>query len=181
MLRISFALLVIVLAASACDYNSGSVRESDPAGSGASQTTGEPAQTKAGQTTGTQTAAGDPRGVPATNPATATGAASASTAQEDQDDPRLYGRWVARDVDASMGEVKVQLTFRRDGPVRILAWSDLPLVGKVRDKRAAYEIKGNTLQSDALRGGTSVDYRFDGGDLIIEYKEGKSVRFKRQS
>lgn len=78
-----------------------------------------------------------------------------------------------------MGDVKVKLTFREDGPVRILAWSELPLVGQVRNKQAPYEIHGNTISSQALRGGTSVKYRFDGDVLVIEYQDGKTVRFTR--
>ena len=114
---------------------------------------------------------------PATSPASTR---SADATQEPTGDrAKLYGTWVARDVDASMGEVKIRLTFHKKGPVEILAWSDLPLVGQVRNKEAAYEIHGNTISSDALRGGTSVNYRFDGVDLIIEYKDGKSVRFTR--
>ena len=93
---------------------------------------------------------------------------------------RLYGTWVARDVDTTMGEVKVRLTFREEGPMKLAAWSDLPFVGQVRDKTAPYEVRGSVISSDAIRGGTSVEYSFEGDDLIIKYKEGKSIRFTRQ-
>ena len=93
---------------------------------------------------------------------------------------RLYGTWVARDVDTKMGEVKIKLTFRKEGPMKLAAWSDIPFVGQVRDKTAEYEVHGNVISSEAIRGGTSVKYSFEGDDLIIRYKEGKSVRFKRQ-
>lgn len=109
-----------------------------------------------------------------------TSPAATRAADDEAAHSRLFGTWVAKDVDASMGEVKIRLTFRKGGPVQILAWSDLPFVGQVRDKEAAYEIHGNTLTSAALRGGTSVNYRFDGKDLLIEYKEGKTVRFTRE-
>ena len=93
---------------------------------------------------------------------------------------RLYGTWVARDVDAKVGEVKIRLTFREEGPMKLAAWSDIPFVGQVRDKTGPYEVHGNVISSDAIRGGTSVEYSFDGDDLIIKYKEGKTVRFTRQ-
>ena len=93
---------------------------------------------------------------------------------------RLYGTWLARDVDTKMGEVKIKLTFRKDGPIKLAAWSDIPFVGQVRDKTAPYDVQGNVISSDAIRGGTSVEYSFAGADLIIKYKEGKTVRFKRR-
>lgn len=114
---------------------------------------------------------------PASQPANA----STNPAADEQEHARLYGTWVARDVDVSMGEVKIELTFAKEGPVRLLAWSDLPFVGQVRNKKGPYDIQGNTISSPAIRGGTTVNYRFDGKDLIIEYKDGKTVRFKRQS
>jgi hypothetical protein len=112
-----------------------------------------------------------------TTNASATQTASATQPQHE----RLYGTWVANDVDTKLGDVKVQVTFKEQGPVKILAWSDLPLVGQVRDKQAPYEVHGNTISSDALRGGTSVKYHFDGDDLIIQYNDGKTVRFNRKS
>ena len=108
--------------------------------------------------------------------------AAASTREAGVQSPedRLYGTWVAKDVDTKMGEVMIKLTFREEGPMKLAAWSDIPFVGQVRDKTAPYEVQGNVISSDAIRGGTSVDYSFSGDDLIIEYKEGKKVRFKRQ-
>lgn len=114
----------------------------------------------------------------ASAPATtrATGRATGEQTLEE----RLYGTWVARDVDTKMGEVKIKLTFREDGPMKLAAWSDIPFVGQVRDKTAQYEVNGNVISSEAIRGGTSVEYSFEQDDLIIKYKEGKTVRFKRQ-
>ena len=110
------------------------------------------------------------------------GTAPATTRATGERSPeeRLYGTWVARDVDTKMGDVMVKLTFREDGPVKLAAWSDIPFVGQVRDKTAGYEVRGNVISSEAIRGGTSVEYSFHGDDLIIRYKEGKTVRFKRQ-
>jgi hypothetical protein len=93
---------------------------------------------------------------------------------------RLYGTWLARDVDTKMGEVNIELTFREEGPMKPAAWSDIPIVGQVRDKTAPYDVQGNVISSDAIRGGTSVEYSFDGDGLIIRYREGKTVRFKRR-
>lgn len=118
---------------------------------------------------------------PGTRSATATtsSAGAGTPAADDPGDPpeRLLGAWVAEDVPVSMGEVKIKLVFREENGVQILAWSDLPFVGEVRDKTAPYEVHGNTISSEALRGGTSVQYRFAGDDLIIEYQDGKTVRF----
>ena len=93
---------------------------------------------------------------------------------------RLHGTWFAKDVDAKMGEVDIKLTFREEGPMKLAAWSDVPFAGQVRDKTGSYDVQGNVISSDAIRGGTSVEFSFDGDDLIIKYKDGKSVRFKRQ-
>ena len=111
-----------------------------------------------------------------TNVAPATTRAVRELSLED----RLYGSWVANDVDTKLGEVKFKLTFREEGPMKLAAWSDIPFVGQVRDKTAPYELHGNVISSDAIRGGTSVEYSFEGDDLIIKYKEGKTVRFTRQ-
>ena len=125
---------------------------------------------------------GSPEATPAagtdTYPASAPATTSAAAQQPSEE--RLYGTWVARDVDTKMGEVKIKLTFREDGPMKLAAWSDIPFVGKVRDKTAQYEVHGNVISSEAIRGGTSVEYWFERDDLIIKYKEGKTVRFKRQ-
>lgn len=115
------------------------------------------------------------------NATTQPGSDASQAANDPSQHQRLHGTWVAQDVDSKLGEVKIQLTFKEEGPVRILAWSELPFVGQVRNKQGPYEVHGNTISSDAIRGGTSVNYRFDGGDLIIEYKDGKTVRFNRQT
>jgi len=86
---------------------------------------------------------------------------------------RLYGTWLARDVDTKMGEVKIELTFREEGPMKLAAWSDIPFVGQVRDKTAPYDVQGNVISSDAIRGGTSVEYSFDGDDLSSSTKRAR--------
>ena len=58
---------------------------------------------------------------------------------------KLYGTWIAHDVDTEMGEVKIKLTFRRVGTLRLLAWSDIPFAGKVRDLKAPYEVHRDTI------------------------------------
>ena len=122
-----------------------------------------------------------PKGAPPTTTADSRAAPATMRATgERSPEERLYGTWVARDVDTKMGEVMVKLTFREDGPMKLAAWSDIPFVGQVRDKTAGYEVRGNVISSEAIRGGTSVEYSFDEDDLIIRYKEGKTVRFKRQ-
>lgn len=162
-------LLLILPVASACDRSARSGSVSSPGAT-------SEAQRPAGS--GTVTAQTSQR-VSATRPTS--GPSKPQAANDEAAHSQLYGTWVAQDVDAKLGDVKLRVTFRKDGPVRILAWSQLPFVGQVRDKQAAYEIHGNTITSDALRGGTSVNYRFDNGDLLIEYKDGKTIRFTRDS
>lgn len=107
----------------------------------------------------------------ATRPATA--------GQENPD--RLYGTWVAQNVQAPMGQVDIRLSFQEQGPVRILAWSELPLVGQVRSKTAPYKIQDHTLVSEAIRGGTSVKYWFTPqGQLVIQYQDGQRIVFERK-
>jgi len=92
---------------------------------------------------------------------------------------KLMGSWIAKDVDAKIGQVKVKLTFRKDGQMKLAAWSDIPFAGQVRDKTAPYEVNGDVISSEAIRGGTSVTYWFEGDKLVIRYKEGKTVTFHR--
>ena len=116
----------------------------------------------------------------AARPSTTAPTTTLSAAEERALEQKLNGVWVAEDVDVAVGSVKVQLTFREEGPMKLAAWSDIPFVGQVRDRTAPYEVHGNVISSEAIRGGTSVEYWFDGDDLIIKYREGKTVRFKRQ-
>ncbi len=92
---------------------------------------------------------------------------------------QLVGTWVANDVDVKMGQVKIKLTFHEAGGMKLAAWSDIPFVGQVRDKKGAYEVHGNVISSEAIRGGTSVIFWFENDDLLIQYKDGKTVRFHR--
>ena len=115
---------------------------------------------------------GSPEATPTANDADRRASAPATTRAtgEQSLEDRLYGTWVARDVDTKMGEVKIKLTFREDGPMKLAAWSDIPFVGQVRDKTAPYEVNGNVISSEAIRGGTSVEYSSEQEDLIIKYK-----------
>ena len=93
---------------------------------------------------------------------------------------KLYGTWIANDVDAKMGEVKIKLTFRKEGSMTILAWSDIPFAGKVKDLKEPYEIHGDTIRSKAIRGGTKAKYSFEGKQLLLQFEDGKVVRFRRE-
>jgi len=92
---------------------------------------------------------------------------------------KLMGSWIAHDVDVKIGQVKIKLTFRKEGQMKLAAWSDIPFAGQVRDKTAPYEVNGDVISSAAIRDGTSVNYWFEGEQLIIRYKEGKTVAFHR--
>ena len=106
-------------------------------------------------------------------------ATTRTAAQNQALEDKLMGTWVAEDVDAKLGEVKIKLTFRKEGPMKLAAWSDIPFAGQVRDKTAPYEVNGDVISSGAIRGGTSVTYWFEGEQLVIRYKEGKTVTFDR--
>jgi len=118
---------------------------------------------------------------PATQATTGPSAGATTQASQQALEDKLYGTWVADDVDAKIGQVKIKLTFHQDGPVKIAAWSDIPFVGQVRNKSAPYEVHGNTIHSDAIRGGTSVKFWFDGDQLVIRYEQGKTIHFTRQT
>lgn len=111
---------------------------------------------------------------PSTTHAAGKAASDYQTAEE-----QLQGNWLADDVDVSTGEATIKLSFRDDGRMKLAAWSDILFVGQVRDKTAPYEVHGNTISSEAIHGGTSVDFRFEDDKLIITYEDGKSVRFHR--
>jgi len=116
------------------------------------------------------------------SPATQDAGGDPSTTQAAHDRPseeRLLGTWVAQDVDSKIGQVTIKLTFRKAGDMKLAAWSDIPFVGQVRDKQGPYEVRGDVISASAIRGGTSVQFRFDGDILVIQYKDGKTVRFSR--
>jgi hypothetical protein len=62
----------------------------------------------------------------------------------------------------------------------ILAWSDIPFAGKVKDLKEPYEIHGDTIRSKAIRGGTKAKYSFEGEHLVLQFEGGKVVRFRRE-
>src|SRR5687767_1432087 len=136
-IRVGAVLLCVAVALGGCER---------PASHPAASPAGDLPSTAAGTTPTTQAAR------PVTRPATQ--AATRPAAPDPSE--KLYGTWVADDVDAKMGQVKIRLVFKEDGPVRIAAWSDIPFVGQVRDRTAPYEVHGNTISSEAIRGGTTV-------------------------
>ena len=104
-----------------------------------------------------------------------------STAAATSPAEKLHGTWVSVEpVDVAAGGAKVKVTFKEDGPVKIVAWSTLPFVGQVRETSGPYEVHGNTIESEAIHGGTSVKYWFDGDHLVIQYSDAKNVKFRRQ-
>ena len=93
---------------------------------------------------------------------------------------KLYGTWIAEDVDAKIGEVKIKLTFVEEGPVKLLAWSEIPFVGQVRDLKGPYEVQGDTISSKAIRDGAKAKFSFEGEQLVLQFDGGKIVRFRRE-
>ncbi len=93
---------------------------------------------------------------------------------------QLYGIWIAKDVDAKMGEVKIRLTFFREKEASLLAWSDIPFVGQVRDLKGAFVVYGNTISSEAIRDGKEAIFSFEYKQLVLRFKSGKVMRFDRE-
>ncbi len=93
---------------------------------------------------------------------------------------QLYGTWIAKDVDAKMGEVKIRLTFRREKETSLLAWSDIPFVGQVRDLKGSFVVYGNTISSEAIRDGKEAIFSFEYKQLVLRFKSGKVMRFDRE-
>lgn len=168
--RFKMAILgaVLVLPLGACDM-----------GSDNDQATG---QTVEQESTATSDAPTKDQSAPATRPATRpASAAGAGDTDAQAAAEKLHGTWVSvNPVGVSFGAAEIKLTFKDEGPVRIMAFSTLPLVGKVRETSGPYEVNENTITSEAIRNGTSVQYHFEGEQLVIEYKDGKTVRFRRQ-
>lgn len=92
---------------------------------------------------------------------------------------RLYGSWVAEDVDAKIGEVTITLTFPDEGPMNIVAWSEIPFVGEVKNLTAPYVVQGDTISSKAIRGGAKARYGFEGEQLLLQFENGTTIRFHR--
>jgi hypothetical protein len=93
---------------------------------------------------------------------------------------QLYGTWTAKDVDAKMGEVRIRLTFRQEKNATLLAWSDIFLVGQVRDLKESFSVHGNTISSEAIRDGKEANFSFENDQLVLRFKSGKVVRFNRE-
>jgi hypothetical protein len=93
---------------------------------------------------------------------------------------QLYGIWIAKDVDAELGEVKIRLTFRLEKKATLLAWSDIPFVGKVRDLEGAFTVQGDTISSEALRDGKKAKFSFEKDKLVLVFISGKVIRFDRE-
>lgn len=92
---------------------------------------------------------------------------------------KLYGTWVSVEpVDVAAGGAEVKVTSKEDGPVKIVAWSTLPFVGEVRETSGRYEVHGNEIRSEAIHGGTSVTYRFEGENLMARYSDGTTIEFR---
>jgi hypothetical protein len=104
----------------------------------------------------------------------------ASDEKPAQPPERLYGTWIAKDVDAELGEVKIRLTFRREEKATLLAWSDIPFVGKVRDLEGPFSVADETISSEAIRDGKRADFSFEGDQLVLRFKSGKIIRFDRE-
>jgi len=93
---------------------------------------------------------------------------------------RLYGTWTAKDVDVKMGEVKIRLTFCREKNATLLAWSDIPFVGQVRDLKGSFSVHGDTISSEAIRDGKKAKFSFENDQLVLRFKSGKVVRYDRE-
>jgi hypothetical protein len=93
---------------------------------------------------------------------------------------RLYGTWTAKDVDAKMGEVKIRLTFRQEKKVGVMAWSEIPFVGQVRDLKGVFSVNDDTISSEAIRDGKKAKFSFVNEQLVLRFKGGKVVRFDRK-
>ena len=113
-----------------------------------------------------------PSGSPSTSP-------TSSSSSQSEIHKRIFGTWAAKNVETKGGtNVDIELTFKEEGPLKLLAWSDVLFVGQVRNKKAPYRIEGNAIISDAIPLGTNVNFHFSpSGSLIIEYKDSKTVRF----
>lgn len=91
----------------------------------------------------------------------------------------LTGTWLAENVSAPVGDVKVRLRFREDGPVKLIAISELPFVGEVKNTESPYSVEGGKIVAPEIRGGVSMPYHFEGDELVLEYKPGQTVRFRK--
>ncbi len=93
---------------------------------------------------------------------------------------RLYGTWIAKNVDAKTGEVQIRLTFRQEKKVSFMAWSDIPFVGQVRDLKGSFSLQGDTISSEAIRDGKEAKFSFERDQLVLRFKSGKVVHFDRE-
>jgi hypothetical protein len=92
----------------------------------------------------------------------------------------LYGTWIAKGVVAKIGEVRIRLTFRREKKVSVLAWSDIPFAGQVRNLQGPFSVDGDKIKSKAIRDGEKATFSFEGKQLVLRFKSGKVVRFDRE-
>jgi hypothetical protein len=79
-----------------------------------------------------------------------------------------------------MGKVKIRLTFLREKKATLLAWSDIPFVGQVRDLKGSFSVHGDTISSAAIQDGSKAKFSFESDQLVLRFKSGKVVRFDRE-
>lgn len=93
---------------------------------------------------------------------------------------KLYGTWIAKGVDAKLGQVKIRLIFRREKKATLMAWSDIPFVGQVRDLKGSFSVHGDTIRSEALRDGKKAKFSFKKKQLVLRFISGRVMRFDRE-
>lgn len=91
----------------------------------------------------------------------------------------LSGTWLAEDVSAPVGDVKIRLRFREDGPVRLIAISELPFGGEVKDTESPYHVEDGKIIAPEIGDGVSMPYYFEDDRLVLEYKPGQTVRLRK--
>ena len=121
-----------------------------------------------------------PADAPATRAATTKPSADEGTAVAATPETlrRLTGAWRAEGVSTPMGDITLELTFRPDGPVEILAESGIPLVGTVRDKTMPYSTDDGEIVVEREDGPETIPFRFEGEQLVVTY-EGQQVTLDR--
>ncbi|HEX8520919.1 MAG TPA: hypothetical protein VF669_01600 [Tepidisphaeraceae bacterium] len=92
---------------------------------------------------------------------------------------RLIGDWISGDVPSAIGPLKIEMKLREVGSCHVNIWTNGAVKAQIRDKEGSYELNEDRICSELLKRG-SCRYWFEGGNLMLEYKDGVIVTFAKQ-
>ncbi len=130
---------------------------------------------------GTLSACNEPASSEAADaPAVATQPTEPATSADDPGDPddRLTGTWKATGVETPAGPAEMTVIFRENETGRVVAVSELPFMGQLKEVNTGYTLKDGKIHCEA--DGRVMPYSFEGQHtLLLQYEADRTIRFTR--